>query len=271
MERVISFDLKAEFGLLKKPFSNEKLDLYLTFNMLHKPALLGILGAILGLKGFKENGKLPEYYEKLNDSIKLGIEPLGENGEYHEKGNFQKINIKYNNGVGYASREEGGNLIVHEQTLIKPAFRCYLMLDNENELHQNLYNKIKNVEAEYLPYLGKNDFSVWWEKESVIEYTFNQDFENIDRIHSLFFHTNFKNEKGESIFDIFNMKDEFTYFERLPVEYEKVENSYQYKLYKFNKAEKFVFSDFPIKKNTTIEHIFKLINQKNEVKYIQFY
>ena len=67
------------------------------------------------------------------------------------------------------------------------------------------------------------------------------------------------------------MKDEFTYFERLPVEFEKSGNSYQYKLYKFDKAEKFVFSNFPIKKNTKIEHIYKLINHENKVKYIQFY
>lgn len=54
MSKVISFDLFADFGFFKKPFSNEKLDLYLTFNMLHKPALLGILGAILGLSGYKK-------------------------------------------------------------------------------------------------------------------------------------------------------------------------------------------------------------------------
>lgn len=49
--------------MLKKPDTNEPV--YLTFNVLHKPGLLGIVGAILGLDCFKEKGKLPEYYEEL--------------------------------------------------------------------------------------------------------------------------------------------------------------------------------------------------------------
>ena len=54
--KLISFDLCADMGFLKKPDINEKI--YLTYNMLHKPALLGILGAIIGLimmiKGWKD-------------------------------------------------------------------------------------------------------------------------------------------------------------------------------------------------------------------------
>ena len=63
MDKLISFDLRGDFGMLKKPDTNEPV--YLTFNMLHKPALLGILGAILGLKGFRKQKELPEYYEIL--------------------------------------------------------------------------------------------------------------------------------------------------------------------------------------------------------------
>ena len=55
MNKVISIDLKADFGFFKKPDTNDPI--YLTFNMLHKPALLGILGAILGLMGFSEAKK----------------------------------------------------------------------------------------------------------------------------------------------------------------------------------------------------------------------
>ncbi len=56
--------------MLKNPITNEPV--YLTFNMLHKPALLGILGAIAGMKGFVKNGELPEYYEKTEGCKKLG-------------------------------------------------------------------------------------------------------------------------------------------------------------------------------------------------------
>ena len=72
-KKIISFDLNAEFGFFKKPDIND--GIYLTYNMLHKPALLGIIGAIIGLKGYERNGVLPEYYNKLKH-IKVGIQPL---------------------------------------------------------------------------------------------------------------------------------------------------------------------------------------------------
>ena len=112
-ERLISFDLKSDFGFFKKPDVN---DTYLTYNMLHKPALLGILGAIIGLKGFEQNKRLPDYYTLLRH-LKIGIKPLGT-----DNGNFLKCFIGYNNATGMASKEEGGILQVKEQTLIQPYF-----------------------------------------------------------------------------------------------------------------------------------------------------
>ena len=101
MQKLISIDLFADFGMLKKPDTNEPV--YLTFNMLHKPALLGVLGAITGEGGFKEKGVLPDYYLNLQD-LKLAIQPL-----QHENGNFQKTVITYNNTTGMASKEQGGD------------------------------------------------------------------------------------------------------------------------------------------------------------------
>ena len=99
--KLVSFDLKADFGFFKKPDIN---DIYLTYNMLHKPALLGILGAIVGLQGFQENSILPVYYQKLKH-LKVGISPLN-----NLNGNFTKHFVKYTNTTGMASNEEGGNL-----------------------------------------------------------------------------------------------------------------------------------------------------------------
>ena len=90
MKKLISFIIKADKGFLKKPDIND--GIYLTYNMLHKPAILGILGAIIGLEGYKQNGVLPEYYLKLKD-IPIGIKPMGD-----EKGNFQKTLISYKIG-----------------------------------------------------------------------------------------------------------------------------------------------------------------------------
>lgn len=154
-DHIISVDLKADFGFLKKPDINE--GIYLTYNMLHKPAIWGILGAIVGWEGYKEKDQFPDYYEKLKN-LKIGIQPLNS-----EKGNFPKTVIQYNNAVGYASLEAGGNLIVREQILIKPNFRCYILLQENFQYSSSIWEYLEKHQAEFLPYLGKNDFSLWWD------------------------------------------------------------------------------------------------------------
>ena len=273
MSKVVSFDLKADFGFLKKPFSNEKLELYLTFNFLHKPALLGILGAILGLKGYTRFGELPDYYRKLKN-LKVGIEPIKQDDEtgiiFHEKGIFNKTTTKYNNTVGYANKQ-GGTLNINEQTIIKPAFRCYLKLDSdvENSLLEKLYEYIMYCRAEYLPYFGKNDYGAWWMPESVIEYKYigiEKSPESIE-ICTIFNleDTILQSEKGESFFDIFNLNNPFVCFERLPVGFEKVGNSYQYKIMKF------AYSNFAIKRDTKIPNIYQLKDESENLRYVQLF
>ncbi len=268
--KVISFDIRAAFGMLRKPFSNEKMDLYLTFNMLHKPALLGIIGAVIGLKGYKKYGELPEYYQILQN-LKIGIEPLKES---HEKGIFQKTNIKYKNGVGYASKEDGGNLLIHEQTLLNPSYRCYILLDRivDKEIETKIYYYFKNGFAEYLPYLGKNEHSIWFESMDksgihIIEYSATKNFETDSdfEISSIFSvgDSLFKDEKGESIFSFIPI-DFYSYFERLPIGFEPIEDSFQYEL------EKFVFTNSPIKKDTRIKRLYQLSDKNNQKTYVQF-
>ena len=233
MQKLISIDIKADFGMLKKPDTNEPV--YLTFNMLHKPAFLGILGAIIGLEGFKEKGKLPEYYKELKD-LQIGIQPLE-----HENGNFQKTIIQYNNTTGTASKEQGGNLIVTEQTLIAPAFRCYLLLDIENELHQKLDKNLKNGYAEYLPYLGKNEFSVWWEGYQEYKYSPFEVREKF-KIKSIFIkEETVKDGKLIPVFMPFMdvTGDTYSYFERLPVGYDEDLLQYSY--------EDFAFTDWTLR------------------------
>jgi len=247
MEKLISIDLFADFGMLKKPDTNEPV--YLTFNMLHKPALLGILGAIAGESGFKEKGKLPDYYIKLKN-LKVGIQPLEKNSKdeiVSEKGNFQKTIITYNNTTGMASKEQGGNLMVTEQTLVAPSFRCYLLLDVENETHKKLDDNLSNYHAEYLPYIGKNEFSVWWENyksmDGFSEYKPTGNF----KIKSVYIKdAPLKNSLSDELYDpIFDDEpggNTFSYFERLPVGYEDIgSKTFQYE-YK-----NFAFTDWSLK------------------------
>jgi len=275
MEKLISFDLKADFGLLKKPDTNEPI--YITFNMLHKPALLGILGAILGLAGFKEKGKMPEYYEKLKD-LKVGIQPLAPNNSKNFDGTFKKTIIRYNNGTGFASEETGGNLIINEQTLIKPAFRCYLLLDLQNTLYNKLYEYLQRGWAEYLPYLGKNDFSTWWEDFKEYDYedhTYTKIEEPI-KILSLFIkETSIKDKVHRRVY--YNpvtrqtgSQNKFMYFENLPVRY-NIQNT---KMIQYEYSD-FAFSNWEFKQifETDKHTEFQLLKIHTEIEneYIQIF
>ena len=121
---------------------------YFTYNNIHKPALLGMLGAILGYGGYsqqKEEDTYPEYYQRLNE-IKVSIVPVNNN-----YGVFSKKIQVFNNSVGYASFEDGGNLVVREQWLENPCWYIYILDDGSQE-----YNKLKEFllegKAFYIPY-----------------------------------------------------------------------------------------------------------------------
>lgn len=253
---LLSIDLKADFGLLKKPDTNEPV--YLTFNMIHKPALLGIFGAIIGLQGFKKHCELPEYYQKLKD-LKLGIQPL-----QHENGNYQKTVITYNNTTGMASDEQGGNLMVSEQTLIAPSFRVFVLIDPEDEYQQKLYEYLKESKAEYLPYLGKNDFSLWWERGDFKAYDYDTYTPNTGfQIATIFIkEESLKDGRKKATF-VPGMsgsnEQKFMYFERLPVGYDEGP-LYQYEY------EDFSFTNWPLKQQYNLPESYPLIKtSENEI------
>lgn len=160
--KAISFELSGKTAIFKKPDVNSFA--YFTYNNIHKPALLGLLGGIIGLGGYtklfdenrgkKEKAKdynkaFPEYYEKLQN-LKISIIPLAKNGYF-----TKKIQV-FNNSVGYASFEQGGNLVVREQWLENPKWQI-LILENESEEYRKIKDFLFNKKAVYLPYLGKND------------------------------------------------------------------------------------------------------------------
>ena len=65
---------------------------------------------------------------------------------------FRKIQI-FNNSVGYASGEQGGNLIVKEQWLENPKWEIYLLLDGTEA--EKIAEYLLQNRCVYFPYLGK--------------------------------------------------------------------------------------------------------------------
>jgi len=244
--KLISFDLKADFAFFRKPDTNATINL--SYNIIHRPAVLGILGAIIGLDGYKEKGKMPQYYQVLKD-VKIGIEPLN-----HEKGIYVKTNIKYSNTVGYANK--GTTFLTEELTLVKPEYRIYLLLDEKDSYQKQLAENIKDGCSEYIPYLGKNEFMAWWSSDSYKEYHFSEkkiQNESV-KILSIFQKKNVLKDNLEAPFlDLLNFdKDEtpFIYFERLPKDFDL-------NLMQYDMAE-FVYSNFRISKENTLDNLFFL-------------
>lgn len=255
-EKLISFDLKADFAFFKKPDYNAGIQL--SYNMLHKPALLGILGAIIGLEGYKEKGKLPEYFEQLKH-LQIGIMPLA-----HEHGNYQKTVLRYTNGVGYANKD--GNLLVDETMLIAPAYRCFVLLNLDNELEVKIYHSVLKQEAVFIPYFGKNEFQAW------IEEPRENKFEKIETnnvsfsIDSLFIKSGIVKEQKiepEINFDFSVSGGSFTFFERLPIGFN--EELMQYEMGEF------AFTDWKMKAETIIPNLFTVRYNGKETVNIQLF
>lgn len=156
MYETIKFELSSRMAIIKKPDSNET---YYTYTFPHKIMLYGILGAIIGLNGYnfytlqkylkKEVDELPEFYAKLS-KLKIGVVP------HMSYKDFNKKIQTFNNSVGYASKEEGNNLIVKEQWLENPKWDVYI-LDNNTEEYKKIKEYLINRKCEYIPYIGKND------------------------------------------------------------------------------------------------------------------
>jgi len=160
--RAVSFRLSGKTACFRKPDVNQFA--YFSYNNIHKPALLGLLGAILRLGGYAQlsdknrglkRGALgyddgfPQFYEKLK-GLKISITPLSPHGYFSKK-----IQV-FNNSVGYASKEMGGNLIVREQWIEEPQWQI-MILDDGSKEYERLKEYLIDKKSVFVPYLGKND------------------------------------------------------------------------------------------------------------------
>ena len=234
MKQLVSFTIKAEFGMFKKPDINDKI--FVSYNMIHKPYLLGILGAIMGYNGHNQNqdrSKMPEYYEKLKD-IKVAIAPSSENG-----GIFKKEFIIFNNTTN------GSITNITEQTLVNPAYRIYLELDDKKD--KELIAKLEKNESIFPPYMGKNEFTLWWDNFKI-----HDKFEKIESKEKFEIKTIIKKPEN------FVLKNSgykerttnyFYLFERLPIGFDEQLKQYNY--------HEFLYTNAVFKTNSSLENLYE--------------
>jgi len=215
--RALKFTLSGKTAFFKKPEVNTYC--YFTYGNIHKIALLGILGAIMGFKGYNQQARdvvatYPEFYERLKD-VKLAIVPMNDNG-YIPK----KVQV-FNNSVGYASREQGGNLIVKEQWLEEPKWDIYILL--QGEIEEKLANRLIERRFHYLPYLGKNDHMADIEAVKILENL--EGLTEVEGLKSLFIKEEFDIQTEHGFFKA--KTPGFKYQEMLPVALEGTTNKYE--------------------------------------------
>ena len=238
IDKIISFDIESDFGMFKKPDVN---DIYFTYNIIPKPTLLGLLGAIVGFGGYSQMQKgddFPQFYKEFKDLL-ISVSPL------EKKGVFQKRIIKYNNTVGYANKD-GGTLNISEQTLINPSYRIYVALElskSSNQLLEKylLANKTENgyiPNYEYIPYMGKNEFKLDIKNIQVFE-NLSHELDEVFAISTLFQNNGKEalklNEAERDPFDVSMSETYFYYFERLPVSFDEL-GQYQYENFSYTNA-----------------------------------
>ncbi len=218
MCEVIKFNLSGPSAVIRKPESNTT---YFSYNNVHKIMLLGIIGAIIGEHGYnydllksemsdKKNKerKLPEFYQNLKD-LKIAVEPCNSMGVCSKKVQ------RFNNSVGYASKEEGNNLIVKEQYLENPSWNIYI-LSNKTSIFEKVKDYLINKKCEYIPYIGKNEHFACISKVEILTADRVSRVEGI--IDSIFTDNDYDEEDDFFSFDndLYGEGTKFTYREMLP-------------------------------------------------------
>lgn len=215
--KVLRFTLSGKQAFFKKPEVNKYY--YFTYGHIHRVALLGLLGAVMGYSGYAQIGQkkqtdvpeYPEFYQQLQD-LKTAVIPCC------EKGSFPQKIIAFNNSVGYASMEKGGNLIVRQQWLENPKWYVYIMLDSEAA--EAVADSIIGRKCVYMPYLGSNDHPADITEASMIDAT---EVETPKKIDSFFV-------RGDAVVDLddFEQDNPYKYEEALPVRLDLAFNMYEY-------------------------------------------
>lgn len=191
--QALRFELKGETAFFKKPDVNSYA--YFTYSHIHKIALFGILGAVLGLGGYaqqydanyplannrkkaKDLQTFPEFYNVFQNA-RISIVPHGDRGYF-----AKKVQI-FNNTVGYASQEDGNVLNVREQWLEKPHWTIYVAGDEglDPAIFSKLSDAVLQSQSVYMPYLGKNDHPAAIMNPALVELEQAEQVQFIDSLH----------------------------------------------------------------------------------------
>lgn len=176
MKKALKFDLIGKYAFFKNPESNTGTEF--SFEHIHKPSLLGVLGCILGMAGKSNITKekpLPEYYKELKD-IKVAIVP--------SRPTFYKFKETITNTTGFAN--ENSTQVLTRKVLQDVCWTIYILRDNIQEQYWNeLCYLLEKHESKYPLYLGNNSYKAKINNFEIIKLNNLEDLEYIT-INSLY-------------------------------------------------------------------------------------
>lgn len=162
--KLLIFRLYGNFAHFNQPISNRFRN---TYSIIPKPQLLGLIGSIAGLEGYKNNTIYPDFYSRIGD-LRVYIKS--------NNSSDKKFSVKYNSLNSFLNnRVDSGstNVIINEQVLLEPDYEIGLLLDKNNGLHSTIIENIRHNCSVFHIYLGKNEFFANVQYISLDDYEIN--------------------------------------------------------------------------------------------------
>lgn len=154
--KAVKFDVCGLTAFFRNPDLNvPDGDMYFSFPHIHKIAVAGILGAVIGLHGYRLQGDAdyPEFWKGLG-SLEIAVIP--------DRAIFKKKLIECTNTTGFANEEpkNGLSMVYKEQWLMgtaeSPLKWTVYVKDDGSELFEQVCDALMGNNAVYMPYLGNN-------------------------------------------------------------------------------------------------------------------
>lgn len=164
----IKFTLSGKFAFFRDCYRN---DVEVSYPHIHRPALIGMMGAVLGMRGRESD---MQYWSELK-SVGTAIIPSALKFKTHRD--------TLTNTTGLSSKE--GNQIIHRCLLVDPSWDIYL---KQNHVRDEVWEELKRrlLERDFVYELGLGRKTHFAEVDGVelgkMELIENGEVDNIDSI-----------------------------------------------------------------------------------------
>lgn len=209
---ILKFTVSGQGASFTRPHFNSIVSSY---SHIHKVALLGMIGAIIGIEKAEEHPKTSKYTFRTAPDFYLELEDLEVSIVPHKVSFFSKEDV-ITDTTGYSN--DSSTYVAKYQTLLSPAWDIYIK-KSDNPHYETLKEFLLNGEAVYTPYLGRNH---WWATIDNVEVLTGEETFDVETIDSLFPEINVETEENDDF-----LVDRIYFREFMPVELEEILMQYQ--------------------------------------------